>query len=206
MRGKEILGKTLLAAAFAGATLAVAAVVFLGPRSGGGGRGVGIGARRGFPPLHLAARSGSIEAVTVLLDNGAGLEELDRGPNGWTPLLHAIHKDQLAVVRLLLARGADPNRLAVNGTSPLNLAASQGDLATVRILIAAGARVHGRSGAAALLNAATGGHTRVVRTLLEADPSLRVRTGPRYWVARALAHFRGDRAMLGLLRRVEARS
>ena len=203
MRGKEILGKMLLAAAFVGATLAVAAVVSLGLRSGGG---VGIGERRGFPPLHLAARSGSVEAVTVLLDTGAGLEELDRGPNGWTPLLHAVHKDQLAVVRLLLARGADPNRLAVNGTSPLNLAASQGDLATVRTLIAAGARVEGRSATSALLNAATGGHRQVVETLLAAAPGLRVPAGPRYWVARLFAHLRGDRQMLALLGRVEKRS
>ncbi|HEV7514668.1 MAG TPA: ankyrin repeat domain-containing protein [Thermoanaerobaculia bacterium] len=197
MRGKEILGKMLLAAACVGVALLVATVVLLGFR---GQRS------RSFPPLHLAARSGSVQAVTVLLDSGVGPEELDRGPNGWTPLLHAIHKDQLAVVRLLLARGADPNRLAVNGTSPLNLAASQGDLVTVRTLIAAGARVEGRSGISALLNAATGGHRQVVETLLTAAPGLRVPAGPRYWVARLLAHLRGDREMLALLARVERRS
>lgn len=196
MRGKEVLGGMLLGGVFAGTVLVCTAFVFLGPWS----------RRHVFPPLHQAARRGDAEAVTVLLDTGAGIEELDSGPNGWTPLLHAIHKDQLAVVRLLLARGADPNRLSINGTSPLNLAASQGDLATVRTLLAAGARVRGRSGASALMNAAAGGHRRVVEVLLAAAPSLRVRPGPRYWVARLLAHLRGDRAMLALLGRAEARS
>lgn len=195
MKGKEILGTLLLAATFAGAVL-VATAFFLGQRS----------YQAAFPPLHQAARVGSTAVVSELLDSGAGLEELDRGPNGWTPLLHAIHKDQLAVVRLLLARGADPNRLAANGTSALNLAASQGELSTVRTLLAAGARVEGHSGTSALLNAATGGHREVVETLLAAAPGLRVPPGPRYWVARLLAHLRSDREMLALLERVEARS
>jgi hypothetical protein len=232
MRTKSVLGPLLLAGALAVATLGIAAVVFFGGRSRpaaplaapaarrdarelrtllvsaapSGSRSLQSGWSARFPPLHVAARTGDAQAVQVLLDGGAGIEELDSGPNGWTPLLHAIHKDQLAVVKLLLARGADPNRLALNGTSPLNLAASQGDLETVHTLLAAGARVQGRSGTAALLNAATGGHTEVVATLLQANPGLRVNPGPRYWVARLLARVRQDRQMLALLRRAERRS
>jgi hypothetical protein len=193
MKGTAILGRLFLAAVFAGVILAGAAIVFLG--AGGGGRG------RGFAPLHLAARSGNVETVTGLLDAGAGLEELDDGPNGWTPLLHAIHKGQLGVVRLLLARGADPDRPARNGTSPVNLAASQGELAILRALVAAGARVEGRSATEALLNAAAGGHTRVVRFLLDADPGLRATPGFRTWVARCRAYLSHDREMLALLHR-----
>jgi hypothetical protein len=193
MRGKEILGRLLLAAVLAGAALVGIAIVFLG--AGSGGRG------RSFPPLHLAARSGNVETVTGLLDAGAGLEELDDGPNGWTPLLHAIHKGQLGVVRLLLARGADPNRPARNGTSPVNLAASQGELAILRALVAAGARVDGPSATEALLNAAAGGHTRVVRFLLDTDPGLRATPGLRTWVARCRAYLSHDREMLALLHR-----
>ena len=195
MKGKGILGTLLLVAVFAGGALLFAVFFLVRPDR-----------RDAFPPLHQAARGGSTREVTVLLDAGAGLGQLDRGPNGWTPLLHAIHKDQLAVVRLLLARGADPNRLALNGTSPLNLAASEGDLATVRVLLAAGARVDGYSGVNALLNAATGGHTQVVETLAAAAPGLRVPRGPRYWVARLAAHLRGDRRTLALLGRTRARS
>lgn len=205
MRGKEILGRLLLAAVFAGAALVGVAVVFLGAGSGGIGRNGRSDRLRGFSPLHLAARSGNVETVTGLLDAGADLEELDSGPNGWTPLLHAIHKGQIRVVRLLLARGADPNRPARNGTSPVNLAASQGELAILRTLVAAGARVDS-SANEALLNAAAGGHTRVVRFLLDTDPGLRATPGLRLWVARCRAHLSHDREMLALLHRRGYRS
>jgi ankyrin repeat protein len=198
MKGRKILGKLLLAMVLAGVMIGLALVAFLGlaarPRPGE------------FPPLHQAARSGDLRAVTDLLGAGTDPEALDQGPNGWTPLLHAIHKDQLQTVRLLLARGADPNRLAANGTSALNLAASQGELEIVRTLLAAGARVEGHSAIAAVLNAAAGGHTEVVRTLIEANPSLRIQRGPRTWVVLLLARLRGNRALLSLLSRTGARS
>lgn len=191
MRFTRFLGAAALAAFFALAALALVVTVLLG--------------RRPVPegPIAAAAERGDVEPVTVLPDAGAGLEELDCGPSSLTPLLQADHKDQLAAVRRLLARGVDPNRLAIDGNSPLNLAASEGDLALVRTLLAAGARVRGPTGFNALLNAATGGYTPIVEALLKADPGLRVENGPRYWVARFLAHLRGDGAMLALLSRAE---
>src|SRR5262252_10573777 len=58
----------------------------------------------GVTPLMWAARRGSIEAMTILLDGGAdpGVRDV---VNGWTALFHAIHTGQTGAVRLLLDRG-----------------------------------------------------------------------------------------------------
>ena len=54
MKGREILGTTVLAATFAGAAL-LATAFFFAPRS----------RQDAFLPLHRAARGGSTEEVTV---------------------------------------------------------------------------------------------------------------------------------------------
>src|SRR5580700_11350939 len=48
---------------------------------------------QGLTALMWAARSGAVDAMTVLLDAGADPNARDRS-NGWTPLLHAVHKRQ----------------------------------------------------------------------------------------------------------------
>lgn len=77
---------------------------------------------RGATLLHVAAEFGNVEAVTLLLDRGAGvnaraaLDQADIG--GQTPIFHAVtqfHDAGLPVVRLLLERGAD---LAVRAKLP----------------------------------------------------------------------------------------
>jgi uncharacterized protein len=61
----------------------------------------------GLSPLHLAALSGSAPAVAALLDRGAAIDAKESG-YGQTPLMFAAAHDRVAVVKLLLARGADP--------------------------------------------------------------------------------------------------
>jgi ankyrin repeat protein len=92
--------------------------------------------------LIWAARSGSIEAIKLLLDAGADVNL--PGPTGdnWdaTPLQHAILERQPAAVRLLLDRGADPNAGAGAGSlAPLFLAAGDTDPAILKLLLAHGA-------------------------------------------------------------------
>lgn len=64
--------------------------------------------KEGNTPLALAAQIGWIEGAQVLLQRRATVDL----PNsqGETPLILAVHRRDLAMVRLLLGRGANPNR------------------------------------------------------------------------------------------------
>ena len=134
-----------------------------------------------------ASRSGKVELLPELKAHGANLKE-GSGVNGWSPLKHAIHKNQLRSVQMLLAAGADPNAsTGANGT-PLMMAAGYGYTPIVRALLAHGAdakRMDSR-GHTALDSALTGttdidrftyGKCQIetVRALLEAVPDLKQR-------------------------------
>ena len=54
-----------------------------------------------FSPLSDAAREGNVAQMRALLGQGADPDEFS-GSNGWTPLMHAIHKNQIASVTVLL--------------------------------------------------------------------------------------------------------
>src|SRR5690349_10047978 len=64
--------------------------------------------------LIWATRSGSIDAMNLLLDAGADVNRPGSTGDDWdaTPLQHAILERQPAAVRVLLDRGADVNRSA----------------------------------------------------------------------------------------------
>lgn len=84
-----------------------------------------------------AVRSGDVAEVRQRLARGAD-PNAPEGFNDWTPLLHAVHKNQLGSVEALLDGHADPNR-AVNGMTPLMMAAGYGYTPIVRLLLARGA-------------------------------------------------------------------
>src|SRR5581483_8101057 len=93
-------------------------------------------------PLIEAARTGSLETLNRLLDAGANVNLPGPTGDGWdaTPLQHAILARQSGAVRLLLERGADPNRVpGPKSTAPLLLAAGDTDPAFVNLLLAHGA-------------------------------------------------------------------
>jgi len=143
--------------------------------------------------LIWASRSGSIEAINLLLDSGADVNL--PGPTGdnWdaTPLQHAILMRQPAAVRLLLDRGADLNRGAGPGSlAPLFLAAGDTDPAILKLLLdhGADATVEDENGVTPLSRAVSAGtlHGRdrpmfggcrveTVRTLIAHDPRLRLK-------------------------------
>lgn len=62
--------------------------------------------RPGWTPLHYAAASGDVDIASMLIEHKAELDS--RAPTGATPLIMAAQEGKEAIVRLLLARGANP--------------------------------------------------------------------------------------------------
>lgn len=90
-------------------------------------------------PLHNAASRGDLNAITLLLQHGEPLNDLDR--HGRTALGYAAEKGQVEAVRLLLEGGADANTTDSSDQTALLRAAlaDQGDI--VQELIQRGADV-----------------------------------------------------------------
>jgi ankyrin repeat protein len=63
---------------------------------------------RSCPPFVAAARTGNLTRIEQLAAAGADLN-VHAGVNNWTPLMHAVHKNQPGSVRLLLDHGARVN-------------------------------------------------------------------------------------------------
>lgn len=76
----------------------------------------------GYTPLHRAAYSSHVNAVSALL--AAGSKVNPRTIDGWTPLHSACRWSHVTVASLLLQHGAELNAQTNGGLTPLHLAAS----------------------------------------------------------------------------------
>ena len=167
----------------------------------------------GITAVMWAARYGAVHAMAVLLDAGADANARDKN-NGWTPLLHAIHKQRPQAVRLLLDRGADANAAAPGGVTPLLMAADDPDpwIATVLLEYGANPRVEGPGGATPLTRAVSGGamtdidrpllggcRRATVGALMAHDPTLRVARNAAGLQAIWWARFHGCEEVLQLI-------
>eukprot|EP00882_Tetradesmus_deserticola_P007866 GHRQ01008280.1.p1 GENE.GHRQ01008280.1~~GHRQ01008280.1.p1 ORF type:complete len:485 (+),score=219.30 GHRQ01008280.1:147-1457(+) len=87
--------------------------------------------RMGQTAMHVAALWGHLEAITVLLANGADANQTNS--RGTTPLhfAAAAKSNALAVCQLLLQHGADPNQADLFGYLPYE----QADSPEVRVLL-----------------------------------------------------------------------
>ena len=84
----------------------------------------------GYPaptPLQHAILQRQPAAVRLLLDRGADLN-LGAGPGSLSPLFLAAGDTDPAILKLLLAHGADPTVEDENGVTPLSRAVSAGTL------------------------------------------------------------------------------
>jgi hypothetical protein len=144
-----------------------------------------------------------VRTIEALVKAGEGVDARDSGPNGWTPMQHAVHKGQAAAVRALLAAGADPNGPDPLGTTPLMMASGYGQLDIVELLLAAGAdprrenhdnldALQAAAGWGALADITDGPplgscFPRVVDAILAKAPDMRLAGGFESWLARWLA-------------------
>ena len=94
----------------------------------------------GYGPLHFAVEHGSVEAVQLLLDHGAPLEDINK--YGWTPLLLAVFlRDDTSIAQILLDAGAKINNQGLKpfGGTPLHVAAQLEHTNHVKLLLERGA-------------------------------------------------------------------
>ena len=155
-----------------------------------------VSLKLGETPLMAAARSGNVDAVELLLEHGADATAAER-ERGQTALMWAVAQRHAAVIRALVAGGADLHarskvwhqlentagntnpignfRMAHGGSTALLFAARTGDVETARVLVDAGANVNdvAASGTSAVVIAAHSGHAPLAIYLLEqgADPN-----------------------------------
>lgn len=100
------------------------------------------------PPILLACKNANHEAVAWLLEHGAEswllTADNDEESSDDSLLYHAIRSGSIAVVRLLLEHGANPNIHFIgteccNGATPLHLAVYEENAAILEELLKAGA-------------------------------------------------------------------
>ena len=116
-----------------------------------------------------AAMAGDVDAVRRLLDLGLPVDAVDA--QGCTALLRAAGGGHLAVVDLVLARGANPQHAAASGATPLSAAVSMRQAGIVAALLDAGAPIEQRlpGGVTVLMVAAALGLPDIISRLLAAN-------------------------------------
>ncbi|KAJ2990388.1 hypothetical protein NUW58_g2975 [Xylaria curta] len=95
--------------------------------------------RRGWTPLHIAARYGYRRIIELLVTNGA---DLDLKIHGWTPLLLTAKDLEPRLCCFLIDNGADVTAADYHGRTPLHWASKCGEGRLVRLLIKKGADVN----------------------------------------------------------------
>jgi uncharacterized protein len=118
-------------------------------------------------PLIDAVKSGNRDAVRALLKQPASALKPVEG-DGSTALHWAVRADDLEMVRLLLAAGADVKTATREGVTPLSLAAVNGSVRMTEVLLEAGANANASmpEGETILMTAARTGRPEVIETLL----------------------------------------
>jgi len=119
-------------------------------------------------PLHEAVRSGNIEDVKNLVDQGADLESRDFW--GKAPVHLAVQNDQIDVLKYLLDHGASINARGMRGDSPLQEAVENDSMELVSYLIENGADISqgNEHGDTPLHEAARTGNTAIAEMLVKA--------------------------------------
>lgn len=134
----------------------------------------------GATALQLALRLDSEEICGLLLSSGASANvSADQDDN--TLLHQASRQNQVGIVRVLLAAGADTEASNADGLTSLHCAAELGHLDPARLLVEAGCNLNRANlkGRSPLMTAALHGHLEIVELLVEAKCDLHWRDNER---------------------------
>lgn len=122
----------------------------------------------GNTTLHHACWDMQSEVVRVLVEKEP--ENVNkRNDNGESPLLLAVRRENLMIVELLLAAGAQPDCADDNGVLPLHIAAGNGDYFVGKALLSSGAQINRKDadGQTPLILAAENGRNDFSAMLIE---------------------------------------
>jgi hypothetical protein len=134
---------------------------------------------REVTPMHVAARAGHADILSLLLEHGADVD--CRGFYGETPLHRASWNGKLEAGKCLLDHGADINAINNEGLTPLFHAVIRGQVEVARMLLERGEVIDARnnSNETPLHQAVRSHDIQTVRLLLEhgADVNARDESG-----------------------------
>jgi hypothetical protein len=151
----------------------------------------------------VAATSGQIDIVTVLINSGADVNAANQ--YGETALILVAKSVQTATATAtalaLIAAGADVHAANKMGNTALSTAAAYGHAAIVTALIAASANVNtaNQKGWTALMEAAATGHTAVVTALISAGADVNAASSSLGWTALMAAAENGNTTIASIL-------
>lgn len=122
---------------------------------------------QGYPALQLAALSGSLPCIQVLLDAGADIDA--ENEHCQTAVQICTQENRIHSAIYLLDQGADGSDVWPDGRNVLHFGAVGGHLALLSRGVRQGANIHGatRKGMTPVMVAATAGQADSVRRLLE---------------------------------------
>jgi ankyrin repeat protein len=111
----------------------------------------------------IANSQGNVEIVQAFLDHGADVDGARSGGAEHTVLMCAAENGFIEIGELLLAQGADINKVDVFNDPAVNVAAFHGELEFVKMLVDHGAELNipGYNGNTAMGHALGNGHTEV---------------------------------------------
>ena len=141
--------------------------------------GADVNAKNAFDATALMWGAADLAKVKLLIDKGSGVNATSK--QGRTALIIAAsHNGAEPIVRLLVAKGADPKTADNFKDTPLIAAAEANDADSIRFLLEKGVDVNARdqSGATALMTSAGHGNLAVVRLLLKAGANINAVTAP----------------------------
>jgi ankyrin repeat protein len=89
-------------------------------------KGANVNARdaNGVTPLQLASNLGFLDGIQLLVESCARVD--DPNDAGETPLISAVHRRDIGMMRVLLKAGADPDRKDNSGRSARDYATLEG--------------------------------------------------------------------------------